>query len=319
MATVSVIIPCYNTARYINKCINALEKQLFKDFEIIIIDDCSTDNTVDVIEQIKKATELSINLIRNTVNSGPAVSRNKGIMAATSEYITFCDSDDWYESDYLLKMTQALRDANGDIVFCGYRVVDSKGKIDERPLDISKSVSTINEALLMNVDSLCMMMVKTEIMQAILLPDIRNGEDMAVVPLLIERSTCVKRVPNCLYNYYRRSSSSSEVANISVVNALRKSFNYIMENLSAKYSTECELIGIRNLLYSSIIILFRFSKDVDRANEIINDFELVFPNWNKNPYITELPFYKRIVLFFIKKRQYHFVRLLSALRSLLIK
>lgn len=103
MSKVSVIIPCYNAAAYIDRCFKALENQTYKDFDVIVVDDCSTDNSIEIIEKYRATSKLTITIMKNDINSGPAASRNKGIRKSTAEYITFCDSDDWYEKRFPFK------------------------------------------------------------------------------------------------------------------------------------------------------------------------------------------------------------------------
>ena len=101
MAVISVIIPCYQAAAYIEKALRALEQQTFQDFDVILVDDCSADNTAEVIRAFAESSSLNITLLRNEVNSGPGASRNRAIAHSQAEFLCFCDSDDWYEPDYL--------------------------------------------------------------------------------------------------------------------------------------------------------------------------------------------------------------------------
>lgn len=88
---VSVIMPCYNSAEYIGDSIDSVIAQTYENWELIIIDDCSTDNSLEIIEKYK---DTRIRILRNSENSGAAVSRNNGIDTAQGRYIAFLDSDD---------------------------------------------------------------------------------------------------------------------------------------------------------------------------------------------------------------------------------
>ena len=90
---VSVIIPTYNRAYLISRAINSVLNQTYQDFEIIIVDDGSTDNTEEVIKEFQEKDER-IKYIRHKNNKGEAAARNTGIKAAKNEYISFQDSDD---------------------------------------------------------------------------------------------------------------------------------------------------------------------------------------------------------------------------------
>lgn len=98
---VSVIMPVYNGERFIKKAIDSVLIQQV-DFELIIIDDCSTDGTADVIEATV-GNRSDIIVLKNEYNMGAAKTRNRGIGAARGEYIAFLDADDWWEKDKLAR------------------------------------------------------------------------------------------------------------------------------------------------------------------------------------------------------------------------
>ena len=319
MSKITVIIPCYNAEKYIERCLMALNNQCYKDFKVIIIDDASQDNTVVKIAEVARKVSFEIDFVYNEKNSGPAFSRNRGICLADSDYLCFCDSDDWFDSNFLASMLKRVEADGSDIAFCGYRIVSSNGDEEERPLCCKHSIVNCEEALGLDLDSLCMMLVKAPIMKSTLLPDIRNGEDMAVVPLLISKANKCSVVSECLYNYYRNTQSASQTANMRVVESLVLSFKHVCENLPSSQRELLEYIGIRNLLYPSIITLFTFTYDIKKAKEIIESFETDFPTWHKNVMIKTLPKYKKLVLFFICKRLFFLIRLVALLRSFMIR
>ena len=315
MAKVTVIIPCYNAEKYIEKCIKSIDNQSVEGIDIICIDDCSTDNTVSKLMSLKEECVNNLIILKNESNMGPAASRNRGILMAESEYIAFCDSDDWYDLDFLKLMIDAIEKNDANLAFCGYKVVDEKGKQELRPLCQVEKYNTVTEAIKLDVDSLCMMVVKTNIMKVTLLPDIRNGEDMAVVPLLIVKAGGFVAVKGCLYNYFRRSSSASQRPTMEVVKELEKSYKYIEENFPDGNDSVLEYIGIRNLLYAGLITLFSFSYDVNTAKRITNGFETRHSCWNKNKLIEGMPAYKKLVLKLLSMRWFWAIRLVAMIRN----
>ena len=94
----SIIVPAYNVERYIDKCVDSLEEQNIDDYEIIIINDCSTDNTINVI---KRRAKCNIRIINKEINTGLSDTRNIGIESANGEYIMFVDSDDYIETNII--------------------------------------------------------------------------------------------------------------------------------------------------------------------------------------------------------------------------
>ena len=119
-ALVSIITPTYNSEKYIRETIASVQSQTYSNWELILVDDCSTDQTISVIKEIQK-TDDRIHLIKSTVNSGPAVSRNKGIAKATGTYMTFLDADDIWFSDFIETSIKTIKKTGVHFVFSSYR------------------------------------------------------------------------------------------------------------------------------------------------------------------------------------------------------
>lgn len=322
MAFFSVIIPNYNTECFIVRCLKALEQQTFKDFEVIIIDDCSTDNSVEVIRQFIAQTFIPITLLRNRINLGPAKTREEGLRHCKGRYVAFCDSDDWYDFDYLQAVYDRLRKAQTDIVFVGYKTVHLNGQMQKKqthPIPQLSENPVKAEVLRLPVDSLCSLVIKTDVIQKIDMPNIRNGEDMALIPILICASDSYATVNICPYNYLYRRGSASLTANMRVVDSLIESYNYIFNTLSENYPVECEYLGIRNLLYAALLNLFKFSFDTQKADRIISDFSERYPNWKNNPYFMQLPQYKKILILTAANRCYALTTLFARVHTLLTR
>lgn len=316
---VTIVIPCYNVAKYIKRCIDSLVGQSFQKFKVILIDDKSTDDTYQYLLQLQATSGLDIMVLQNSCNSGPAVSRNKGIFEADTKYITFCDSDDWYEPDFLKTMVSLLEDNAADMAFCGYKVVDEHGNSQSRPVYNRSGLISREEAFCLDADSLCMLMVKTDIMKDTLLPDLRNGEDVATVPLLMAKANRYAATVSCLYNYFRRSDSASERPTMKAVESLVCSYQYVQKNFPDKYIKEKEFLGIKNLLYSTMITLFSCSNNRHMAKSLLQEFEDIYPNWKNNPYIASLRGYKKIVLQFLYYRFFLGVKFISFVRLIMVK
>lgn len=316
---VTIVIPCYNVAKYIKRCIDSLVDQSFQKFKVILVDDKSTDDTYQYLLQLQANSELDISVLQNQQNSGPAASRNKGILACDTKYITFCDSDDWYEPDFIETMVNLLENNYADLAFCGYKVVDEHGNSQSRPVYNRSGLISREEAFCLDADSLCMLMVKTDIMKDTLLPDLRNGEDVATVPLLMAKANKYATSNKCLYNYFRRSDSASEKPTMKAVESLVCSYRYVQENFPDEYIKEKEFLGIKNLLYSTIITLFSCSYDKRTAKELLQEFEDIYPQWRKNHYIATLRTYKKVILRMVSLKLFGVVRLVAILRNVIFR
>ena len=129
MPEVSVIIPAYNHGRYLSQAIQSVQEQTYRDFEIIVVDDGSTDNTRDVVVSFGH----SVTYIRQE-NSGPSSARNSGIRAARGQYVAFLDADDRWEAAFLERMVAALHaHPAAGAVYCGFRYLDEL----DNPLKVS--------------------------------------------------------------------------------------------------------------------------------------------------------------------------------------
>lgn len=122
MAKISVIIPCYNVEKYLPKCLDELIKQTYQDFEVICIDDVSTDSTPDILKKYA-SNDSRIIVLRQDSNQGVSAARNLGIKHATGEYILFCDSDDYYEKNALERFVTVIEKSSADAVCSKLNVI----------------------------------------------------------------------------------------------------------------------------------------------------------------------------------------------------
>lgn len=122
MDKISIIVPVYNAEKYLKQCIDSLLKQTYENIEVILINDCSQDNSLAILEQYKSQDNRII-VINNEENLGAGGSRNRGLNIATGKYIMFCDNDD----EYLPNMCQILLDTlitqNVDIAACSPKIL----------------------------------------------------------------------------------------------------------------------------------------------------------------------------------------------------
>lgn len=123
---VSVIMPAYNAEQYIEESTASVLNQTFRNVELIIVNDCSTDNTLEIIKHISQ-NDSRVIVIDNATNLGCANSRNKALLEAKGEYIAFCDSDDVWVSEKIKKQLDHIKSTNADMVFTAYEMIDSYG------------------------------------------------------------------------------------------------------------------------------------------------------------------------------------------------
>lgn len=311
---ISVIIPCFNCEQWIIKCIDSITNQDYEgEIEIICVDDCSQDNTIRVIESYAKEGQAKIVLLKNTQNMGPGKSRNIGIEHSTGEWIAFCDSDDWYDDDYISLMILNALENESDIVMCNYKKIlesnDSIIKVDYLK-DISENY-TNEECIVCSKASLCLLVIKKELFEKIKIPDLRNGEDIAVVPVLESRANKITFVRNAPYNYLIRKKSASNNVTDKVFYSLCRAYTYIINNLDENYKLEKEYLGIRTLLYGATMNGFKAGIPDDIIKKKIEEFIPIYPEWYKNQYMKNFTLTKRVYLLMIRFRCFPMCKLLS--------
>ena len=128
----SVIVPMYNVSPYAEKCIASILEQTFSDFELIIVDDGSTDGTSAIIDSFS-AKDKRINVIHKA-NGGLVSARKAGVKLATGEYVAVVDGDDWIKPDYLRAFYDAISKYNPDLVMCGFEKTDEQNYESHFPL-----------------------------------------------------------------------------------------------------------------------------------------------------------------------------------------
>lgn len=197
---ISVIVPVYNSKKYISRCIDSILKQTYTDFELILINDGSSDNSLCILNEYKKK-DKRIKVI-NQKNMGVANTRNKGVELSSGEYITFIDNDDYLEVDYLEKFM--LESDDFDIIVGGYKRVN-----DDKVL-YEKKISKTNWSKYENVAPWAKLIKR----QFLIDNNIKFfshsiGEDIIFSMDLYTLTDKIKVLDYCGYNWYFNNDSVS--------------------------------------------------------------------------------------------------------------
>lgn len=204
---ISVIIPCYNVEKYIEKCIDSILNQSFCNLEIILVDDCSTDGTWNLIKKYEGKYK-NIRCIQNETNSGAGYSRNNGLQVAKYDLISFVDSDDYLEDNYYEEMLKVMKKDKADVVVCDifvkYENVDGTDTRSYACLNVKEKLSYIDNGL---AASPCNKLFKKKALLKYPFPEGIMNEDIAtVIPIMVEAKK-ISYVPDTYYNYIQRKSS----------------------------------------------------------------------------------------------------------------
>lgn len=213
MINITIVMPAYNVAHYIPRAIESVLQQDYEHWELIIINDGSTDNTLDVIESFAQK-DSRIKWV-NQENQGVSAARNRGLSLAQGRYITFLDADDFYEKHYLASMSEPLERQDADMTFCKYRETDGEIILKESPSEINQLWhDSFIEHLAYVKDAIHPMacMYRLDLIKRNEIVFNRNysyGEDQEFLLHYAYCATKIVFVPLVLYNYFYRQGSLS--------------------------------------------------------------------------------------------------------------
>ena len=205
---ISVIVPVYNVEPYLRKCLESVLNQTYRDLEILIIDDGSTDNSGQICDEYKKDERVRV---LHTENRGLSAARNLGLDEANGDWIGFVDSDDWIEPDMYEVLLRKAEETGADVVECGC-YIDYATTSDEHPA-IQRMVSNIEavEALIKNEvrTQVWNKIWRSHLFTDICFPEGHSFEDVATTYKLVGNAT-VTGVAENPYHWMQRISSISQ-------------------------------------------------------------------------------------------------------------
>ena len=208
MITFSIITPAYNCQNTVEKCIRSVIQQSYENYEMIVINDGSTDNTVEIVKNV--IIDVPKIQLYNQENKGASMARNYGLSLAKGDYIVFLDSDDYLEPDFLSVLNNAIQNHKTDIYFYGFNMVDDSGQIIKRK--IPKIVSNDFDDTIISLKTNDMFgytwikAFKREVIQGVLFDSTMTlFEDELFVLNALGHCNSIQVLPVPIYNY--RSNS----------------------------------------------------------------------------------------------------------------
>lgn len=231
---ISIIVPVYNSEKFIGDTIKTVEQQTYKNWELILVNDCSTDNSTSIIEeQVKK--DNRIKLINLQENSGAAIARNNGIEEAKGKYIAFLDSDDLWKKEKLEKQIKFMKENNCDFSFTGYEFANENGKGNGKIVEVPFKIN-YKQALKNTTISTITVMIDVESLgkKLIEMPNIRRGQDTATWWKILKKGKIAYGLNENLSTYRRTSNTLSS----NKIKALKRTWNLYrrVEKLNVFYS-----------------------------------------------------------------------------------
>lgn len=209
---VSVITPSFNSQDYLSETIESVLTQTFGDWEMIIIDDCSDDESYSIAQQFSKEDER-IRSLRLSKNSGAAVARNKGIELAEGRYIAFLDSDDLWKPDKLKKQVKFMRQNNYLLTYTYYKMINESGEDLEKIINPPARI-TYADLLKANHVGCLTAMYDSKKIGKVYMPNILKRQDyglwLKILKNNVEFAYCIKE-PLALYRRRNNSISNNKL------------------------------------------------------------------------------------------------------------
>ncbi|MDO4728608.1 MAG: glycosyltransferase family 2 protein [Bacteroidota bacterium] len=175
---VSIITPTYNSEKFITDTIKSVQNQTHTNWEMILIDDCSKDNTVNIIRELQKEDSRLI-LITSDTNGGPAITRNKGIERAKGKYLTFLDADDIWFNTFIQNSIETILKTNIHFVFSSYKRGDEELNLIYSDFIVPQK-ATYTDILKSNSISCLTAFIDIEVLGKKMMPIILKRQDMGL-------------------------------------------------------------------------------------------------------------------------------------------
>ncbi|RXR20938.1 glycosyltransferase family 2 protein [Flavobacterium amnicola] len=251
---VSIITPTYNSAKYISEAIQSVQKQTYRNWEMLIVDDCSSDNTIAIVEQFME-DDHRIHLLKLNKNSGAGVARNSAITEAKGKYISFLDSDDLWKPEKLSKQIEFMKANNIPFTFSFYDCINEDGKSLNIRVEAPKKLSYIKLFFCNFVGNLTGI-YDTDYFGKIAISSIRKRQDWMVWLSIVKKIKVAQPIPESLA-YYRVRKDSISASKIKLLK-----HNYTVYRKFHRFNVLVSLACMMGFLFTQLLVKPRFVKTI---------------------------------------------------------
>lgn len=289
---VTIVVPVYNTEKYLDRCLTSIINQTHKNLEIILVNDGSTDNSLKIMNKYKDIDNRII--IIDQVNQGAGEARNSGLNIATGDYISFIDSDDYVEENYVYELLTNIK-RNDVYSYCNVHI---NGKV--------KEISELENYLYMNQmtgGKLC----NLKDVKNIRFPKYHYCDDLMFYYKALATGKGCTKVNKPLYNYEQRDDSLSHKRKDypdETMDILEEIINYKNINTMSKKDIErLEFLFVWTGIFGNFRRTFQSGINFDEkyVKKYLEYVNFHFPNWSKNKYLAKFIWDKDILDLLINK------------------
>ena len=282
---VSVIMPVYNAEKYLDRSISSVINQTYDNLEILLIDDCSTDNSYNILKEYAKK-DKRIKVFHNQENQHVSETRNVGIRNSTGKYLYFIDSDDFIDNDYIEHLVNTAEKENADVVVNPniYQYKNGGKRYDIFKNINNKDKSFVNKYVIKKFSTVWYKLYKREIQKKYDIffdNDIKVGEDGVFNIFFFSKSNNIIFIsPNSFY-YYNKTNNNSILTLVeyqtffdNTFNVVVKTYNYIKQNNLFDKVMGFNLCDLEFILFSIYFNEKEYDKDKQIDYQKVRDFIL---------------------------------------------
>jgi len=294
MKKISVIIPCYDGGNYLANCIDSVVKNRVENMEIILVNDGSKDNSLDIMRSYQKDYPHLIKIV-DQHNMGLSMARNNGILNSTGDYVSFIDCDDSVKEGLYEKVLEKINEYDYDmIVFGEDRIFNDHNILVKPGIDSDcKNKDDVKKIMYSIYPAACNKVFKKELLEKVTFKRGVWYEDVEFIYRLLPYITSIGVIDGYYYNYYQRENSMTYTYSsrlYDLIDNLNGLIKYYKDNgFYDEYHDELEYAYVR---YSYATFIKRLSKMKNKkefnkgVKEVIRNVHEYFPNYKKNKYLT---------------------------------
>lgn len=319
---VSIIVPVYNVEKYLKRCVESIRNQTYKDLEILLVDDGSTDSSPEICEEYAKVDER-ISVIHKK-NGGLSDARNVGLQHAAGEFVYFCDSDDYIEQTLVADCVKRMEEEAADmLIFDFYRVQEGTFTICTENLPLNAFSLEEVPKLLLTSPSACNRVFRMDFLKktGIIFPVGRLYEDLGTIPKLYLAARKISYIDKPYYYYEIRSGSIMTSARFEKAfqdrtDMIKEILNYYKDlKVYERYREELEFMAFFNGLFLPIREISLRNCSKAECNRYKKAILAEYPECFQNKYIQTMSRKEKIYVSIIRYEQYWLFPVINKLKK----
>lgn len=323
MLNLSIIIPVYNVEKYLPACLDSVIYPGLEGYEVIIVNDGSTDSSPAIAAAYTARNPALFRLI-TTENGGLGHARNTGLEAARGEYVQFLDSDDRLAENAVPEILEALREGFDIGIFDCVTVNEAGLRYGYNSGCLREGCFTLREypELLFQPANACMKLFRRELFTqtGVRFQNRMWFEDLSAIPLLYPAAKKICSLRRPWYIYLMRPGSITNSRNIDRNLEMIDAVNIVLDYyrricLFEKYRAQLEYMSLYHQLITSTTRVNLLDRNSPVQDRLLADFTAKFPNYRRNPYVRSMSPKLRLLLFLIEHRQRLAINLIMRLNS----